>query len=135
MRNEVFDKFGTITIENLKRDFFNKYFITESSSLVDIRLPEATNLDLMAYHLYGDHNLYWIIILANDFQDVFFDLPLTNNEIQLMAKNKIERDEELSISDYGRIYEELMEENDKKRLIKIVPPHEVHNVRNKLKNL
>ena len=82
-------------------------------------------MDVISYSIYGDASYYWTIILINNIQDTFFDLPLSQEELRLHVIKKMELDgiPEDEISDrYYQYYIQAEEENNLKRNILVVRP-------------
>jgi hypothetical protein len=49
---------------------------------------QSDSLETIAHKYYGDVNRFWILMLANNLMDVFYDLPLKDNQFANYLVNK-----------------------------------------------
>ena len=88
-----FQKFHTMpyTFDPTGFSFFNVVNIFERVNLIapvmnniniyyEYDFKDSDNLETIAYKYYGDTNRFWILMLANNLMDVFYDLPLKDNQ-------------------------------------------------------
>lgn len=124
--NGLFDKFDTILYNGKPtKDFMVAYDIVNIEDKGDFfyeyKIEGSKNVDTISYEIYEDPSFYWLIIMINNIQDVFFDLPLSENELRLIAKEKVEQDG-VGMDKFYSYYKELEEENNEKRIILAVRP-------------
>lgn len=124
--NSLFDKFETVLYNGIPtKDFMVAYDITNIEDKGDFffeyKIEGSKNIDTISYEIYGNASFYWIIIMINNIQDVFFDLPLSENELRLIAKNRVEENNE-SMDKFYEYYTELENENNNKRILLVVRP-------------
>lgn len=140
--NTLFDKFEIIDFNGKKtKDFIKGFDITNISKkgdfFMDYVISGNPNLDSLSYTIYGDASYYWVIILVNNIQDTFFDMPLSSEELQKIAINELtEKAKDLNYTESGikkyiqenyyTKYIKLDEDNNKKRYIKLVRPEQLH---------
>jgi len=106
-------------------EIFNEYVIIDGDT------PES-----VSYDFYYDSKFYFLILLINSRYDPFYDWPLTNEEVlqrsikyvtedyweiqdqmEYNPKNPSDIDEPLVDNMIGRVFQQLTNENDKKRSI------------------
>ena len=76
----VTDILRRVKVRNQIRDnvsFFDKYNVQDGETPEDI-----------AYKLYGDSELHWVILMVNDVKDRFFDWPLSQIQFQNYLQSK-----------------------------------------------
>ena len=76
----VTDILRRVKVRNQIRDnvsFFDKYNVQDGESPEDI-----------AYKLYGDSELHWVVLMVNDVKDRFFDWPLSQIQFQNYLQSK-----------------------------------------------
>lgn len=103
----IFHKFNLRT--DIEDKFLQIYNISDGESLEDI-----------SFVMYDDPIYYWIIIIINNINDPIYDLPLPEDTIQEIARNNSIVDGEVDIALYSTNYDDLTEENDSKRNIKVL---------------
>lgn len=140
--NTLFDKFNIVEFNNKKtKDFIKGFDITNISKkgdfFLDYVIEGNQNLDALSYKIYGDASYYWTIILVNNIQDSFFDLPLSSEELKKIALDELNeycaqnnftdtQTKKYIQDNYYTKYMELEDENNLKRRIKIVRPEQLH---------
>lgn len=140
--NTLFDKFNIVEFNNKKtKDFIKGFDITNISKkgdfFLDYVIEGNQNLDALSYKIYGDASYYWTIILVNNIQDSFFDLPLSSEELKKIALDELNeycaqnnftdtQTKKYIQDNYYTKYMELEDENNLKRRIKIVRPDQLH---------
>ena len=105
------------------KNVFYKYFLRtpiEEKYLQVYRLSDNESLEDVSYNMYGDTSYFWTIMIVNNFVDPIFDIALSESAIQEMAKDLSKIDGVLDSALYFSTYEELSEQNDAKRTIKVV---------------
>lgn len=140
--NTLFDKFNIVEFNNKKtKDFIKGFDITNIAKkgdfFLDYVIEGNQNLDALSYKIYGDASYYWTIILVNNIQDSFFDLPLSSEELKKIALDELNeyclqnnftdtQTKKYIQDNYYTKYMELEDENNLKRRIKIVRPEQLH---------
>lgn len=102
----IFDKIAIV--KSFNQDILNfKFWIIEENER-----PENT-----AYEFYNNKDLWWAVLLFNNITDVFTQWPV-NEDVLSSQADKLFKEEGL----YTRAtyYDLLHEQNEKKRLIKLV---------------
>jgi len=96
-----------------KTDYYYSHEIREGEKWEDI-----------AKFYYGNKNLeaFWILVILNDIIDVYYDFPLTNNEMGLSTEY-VSRTNIIS----QELFEKILDLNDDKRIIKILKPEYINN--------
>jgi len=145
--NKLFDKFNIVEFNGVKtRDFIQGYDIENLTNkgdfFVEYAIEGNPNLDTLSYKIYGDVSYYWVIILVNNIQDAFFDLPMSQEELKVLSKTQLEDEaKSLGITNIkehvaNNFYTRFLlneEENNNKRIIKIVRPETLPKFLNLLK--
>ncbi len=101
---------------------FNPSIIANKSAFKTYNVKDGDTLDNLALKIYGDKRYYWIIALSNEWNDIFFDFPLSDTELRSYAQHVYDDQETGQIETYGEIYIRLYEENELKRSIKYLDP-------------
>jgi hypothetical protein len=71
----------------IRLDFIRK--IKDNISLFQyVQVTEGQRPEDIAFALYDDPNLYWIILFLNDMIDPYFDWPLTDKQLMTFVKEK-----------------------------------------------
>jgi hypothetical protein len=106
------------------RNIFNKYILTtplEDKYLYIHVLGDGDTLESVAFEEYADSSLFWVLVIINDIRDMIFDLPLTDDVLQLIAKQMtIASAGFLDLTVFGVNYDALQAENDEKRNLKVL---------------
>jgi hypothetical protein len=106
------------------RDIFKKYILDAPIDLKHLftkTMMDHETLESVALDEYGDPELYWVLVIINDIRDVIFDLPLPDIAIQEIARAIATDDEgNLDIFEFSQAYDELQDEQDQKRKIKVL---------------
>lgn len=63
-------------------------FKNNSTNFYSYTLKDGETADSLAYNYYGDSNLVWVIYMANDIIDPYYDWPLSNLEFDRFIINK-----------------------------------------------
>lgn len=136
--NTLFNKFETVTFNNKKtKDFIKGFDITNIESKGDFfmsySIDGSPNLDTLSYIIYDDISYYWTIVLVNNIQDLFFDLPISQEELKALTKEQLTSEAEdlgyssseidsYILNNYYDRFVKLETENDEKRKIRVVRP-------------
>jgi hypothetical protein len=107
------------------RNIFYKYYLKteiDEKFLFSYRVSQNESLESIAYDQYTDTSLWWILAIINDIRDPLFELPVSESVIQAGARDQATIDGVLDVELYAEIYDQLDEENDNKRVIKVVKP-------------
>ena len=61
--------------------FFNtwnkkKYTVTGNEQYYEVKASDAGRIDLVAFNLYGDVSLWWLLAYANGIIDPFVEIPV-----------------------------------------------------------
>lgn len=105
------------------KNIFYKYVLTEpieDKYLSVYRLSDDETLEDVSYEMYGDPIYFWTIIIINNLSDPIFDIAISEDAIQRMARYKSTVDGELDMDLYIQNYDELSTENDTKRELKVI---------------
>ena len=94
------------------------------------RIDNIKRIDNISYEIYGTTEYWWLIALINNIDDLIFDLPIEEDILRTIA-NRRTYDEFGTVSTsealeyYGVQIEELIIENDNKRVLTIVPSDQI----------
>lgn len=110
MRNIFFN----LNLSNMDPEYLQYYRIDGYKRLEDI-----------SFELYGTTNYWWLLALVNDIKDFIFDLPIHEEILQSVAAERtVAKYGSLvatgAVTYYGTQLDELVLENDEKRLILII---------------
>lgn len=125
MNNNIFfSKFGKISVDNkIITDFITAIDVygldIDRSFFVDYVISGCKRVEEISFEIYGTTDLYWTILLVNEIQDVFFDLPVCEEQLKSIVLKQIE-DNDDDISKYYEYYKIENEKNDAKRKIKVI---------------
>lgn len=89
--------------DNLLTDIsstLNMYWTTGNTYFVKYVIKDSDTPENMAYRLWGDSSLSWIISFINGIIDPFFDWPLRTEELNEYIKNKYGEDHILDTHHY-----------------------------------
>jgi len=68
----------------------------DSRNLQDYTIEDGETPETIAYKVYGDANMHWVIMLANNINSIYTDWPKTTNELYAYLadkyKNQIDSD-------------------------------------------
>jgi hypothetical protein len=112
---------GQYTFKNI----FYKYNLNtpiDEKYLKVYSMADGETLEGISYALYDDTIYFWTIMIVNGIFDPIFDLPLPEEAIQQIAREKSTINGILNISLYSTNYDILTDENDVKRNIKVIKP-------------
>ena len=167
-----FDSFPTIpydalgngnpsAVTNLLRRVAVRAKVKNNTALYDTYdVKEGESPEMIAHKLYGDSELHWVIMLFNDVNDRYHDLPMSGNQFNAYLLDKYDNvdgihhyeitsesghgtdkiDVGLTNTDYpsataitNREYEEALQ--DDKRTIKLLDPRYVEDFVEEFKRL
>ena len=86
-----FDQFPTIqygkkVATNITvRRAFRETMFERYNSYYPYKIKEGERPDMIAYNYYGDSDLVWLVFLANNIIDPYYDWPLTEKQLQRQA--------------------------------------------------
>lgn len=111
--------YGNRQIVNL---FYKYDFIKEINIeyLFNHEMQMGECLEDVSLKYYKTTELWWILAMINNIQDVFYDILLSDELIRDMARKQSTVDEILDQELFIEKYEFLSDENEKKRIIKIL---------------
>ena len=121
------DLIPNVIIDN-EYTFKNIFFKFNLKELIDEKYLQVYNikdgdlLETISYKVYGDTRYFWTIMIVNNITDPIFDIAIPDDAIQRMARDKASLSGVIDYTLYSQIYDELSEENDLKREIKIIKP-------------
>ena len=103
---EYFNNFDKTTFDKkvitniLKRvDFFSQ--IKENASIYDfLEIKEGETPEILSKLIYGDSNLFWIILWANDIINPYEDWPMTDEQLMTYIENKYGEENVYSVHHY-----------------------------------
>lgn len=113
------------------RNLFYKYYFQNDIDpiyLTTYRISDGESLESISHELYEDSSLWWLLAILNDIRDVIFDLPLDEDAIQEMAKDLSTINLVLDLSLYSTNYDTLTDENNDKRVIRVVRPEFIQKI-------
>lgn len=130
---KFFELLPTINYDNqysIKNLFWKYYFPDDIDPiyLTTYRISEGQCLESISYELYEDSSLWWLLAILNDIRDVIFDMPLDEEALQDMAKDLSTVDDVLDLSLYSTNYDTLTDENDDKRVIRVIKPEFIQKI-------
>lgn len=73
-----------------KRAKFYEKIQSDPYVFLPYTIEEGLRADQVAYYYYGDANLVWLVYLANNIIDPYYDWPLTSEELYDMIAKKYE---------------------------------------------
>lgn len=134
MKNKLFDLYKTTDTGNI--DFFYKLEVGSDADLETIRISPDDRVDTLALDIYGTENNYWIIPFVNNFQDIFFDMPLTVKEIEGKTLAILEQEaidsgltiDSIDWNKYNTLKEELVISNEEKTKLKMVSTDKINRL-------
>ena len=94
MSTNLFVKFPKITYDKktlaniLKRVKIKNTVLNDASAYYPYIIEPGETVDHVAYNYYGDSNLAWLVLLANDIADPYFDWYLTVPQFERFIKSK-----------------------------------------------
>ena len=77
----------TIVTDVFRRILLDKFF-KNKAALTGYYVSDGDTPELIAYKEYGDVNLHWIILLANDIVDLNKEWPLSTEDLILYITDK-----------------------------------------------
>lgn len=113
------------------RNLFQKFDFTEAISdkyLYNYTLKDEENLETVSFDIYQDPIYWWLLAIINDISDVIFDLPLSTEILQRIARDQSMVNDVLDLELFSINYDILEKENDKKRTIKVLKPQYLNEV-------
>jgi hypothetical protein len=116
MTNPIFEKYDVIGSSQI--DFYKKFIVSKDTGLRDLEISENVRFETLAYKYYGDQKYYWVLPFVNNFEDVFFSLPLTTTELAELAQARIEAGLD---TDLNTEFNKLLLENESKKFLKVLP--------------
>jgi len=115
---------------NIRNLFYKFDFIQTipSKYLYSYRMTDGENLETIAFKVYDDPVLWWLLAIINNITDIIFELPLTSEILQKIAIDQSTIDGVFDIELFSDNYDILEQENDQKRLIKVLKPQYLKEV-------
>jgi hypothetical protein len=113
------------------RNLFYKFDFIQtipSKYLYSYRIADGENLETIAFEIYNDPVLWWLLAIINNITDVVFELPLSSEILQKIARDQSTIDDVLDMELFSTNYDILEIENDQKRLIKVLKPQYLKEV-------
>jgi hypothetical protein len=100
-----------------------------------VKVDDNTSLEMLSMQFYETKQYFWVIALANQMTDCLYDFPLHDEEVRELAQKHY--DDGLYPTGYSidHIYQDLKDENDKKRIIKILKPEYINILVKKIGSL
>jgi hypothetical protein len=88
-----------ITAKNIiLRAKFSDYAKKHSSNMVSYKIKDEDRPDTIAYKLYGQSSLHWVVLLFADIMNPYYQWPLKQNELEIILSKKYSLDACISIS-------------------------------------
>ena len=72
----------------MKRVKIKDTVLNDASAYYPYVIEQGETVDHVAYNYYGDSNLAWLVLLANDIADPYFDWYLTAPQFERFIKSK-----------------------------------------------
>ena len=121
-----------------------------SNYYTDVDIPEGSTPENVSLDVYGTTDYWWLILIANDVIDPFYDWLMRESEVEAYANklydnvNDIHHWEDVEYNEYteNNVDETLtpvtnieweIYKNDKKRRISIINPNEIHKIEKEMK--
>lgn len=102
----------------IKEAFKSSENIFRTIKILDNITPED-----VAFQIYNDKAMFWVVLVANSSQDYFYDWPLTDRELRALATKYYEDGHHVTGESVDAIYLKLFAENDAKRSnVKVIKP-------------
>ena len=80
---------NNILAMDITRRFSIANFVRNANVNFDeYQVQDGERPDIVAYDYYGDETLDWLVLLANEIQDPYYEWPLSNNDLQAMILQK-----------------------------------------------
>ena len=105
---------NTVSMTDITRRI--KFTDSTLSSLVNFDfydVPDGVTPEQLAFDYYGDVNLHWVILIANDIKDIYSDWPMSVPRFEKFVKSKYEN------PDAVHHYEYTQESGDNTFLIEL----------------
>jgi hypothetical protein len=83
--------------------------------IINYEIKDNDTMQTIAYDLYGDVNLWWIIAIFNDIKDPYNDWPLTQSQIIEVTNRIYNTEHKFSYNTYARLINATNE--DKRNII------------------
>ena len=78
-----------ITAKNIiLRAKFSDYAKKHSSNMVSYKIKDEDRPDTIAYKLYGQSSLHWVVLLFADIMNPYYQWPLKQNELEIILSKK-----------------------------------------------
>ena len=116
------------------KDINQNIIITDVSDeyISTYRLAEGETLHDVAYELYKDTSLWWVLAILNKIVDPIFDLPLEEISLQRvtydLAVTEYQTNGGTFNDIYLTIYDTQSEINDAKRIIKVIKTNYIQTI-------
>lgn len=94
MAGAYFSKFPIVTYSGVSvrnitlRANFIASFKNNASNFYPYTLKDGETADALAYDYYGDPNYVWVIYMANNIIDPYYDWPLSSTQLDKFVANK-----------------------------------------------
>jgi hypothetical protein len=80
---------NNILAMDITRRFSIANFVRNANVNFDeYQVQDGERPDIVAYDYYGDETLDWLVLLANEIQDPYYEWPLSNADLQAMILQK-----------------------------------------------
>jgi hypothetical protein len=129
-----YDSIDTEIMAKMRNIFYRLDIVNLNENYVRFyRINNFPRLDNISYDIYGTTDYWWIIAIINDIHDIMFDIPIDEDILHLVATDR-------AIAVYGTLeaagaltyrsaqLEELILENDSKRLIRIINERDIGKI-------
>ena len=102
---------------------YNLNTVIEERYLMVYQIQDGQMLENISYEIYGDTEYFWILMIINNLNDPIFDIALPDDAIQRTAiERSRNNDGSINHALYSTNYDQLSQENDAKRNIKVIKP-------------
>ena len=93
---------------------------------ITVQASDISSLESLSMQFYETKQYFWIIALANNMTDCLYDFPLKNEEIRELAQKQFDAGIYPTGYSVDQIYQDLYDENEDKKIIKILRPEYVN---------
>lgn len=90
-----------------------------------VKVDDNSSLESLSLRYYETKQYFWVIALANEMTDMFYDFPLKDEELRELAQKQFDAGLKPTGYSVDQIYQDLKDENEKKSTINVLKPEYV----------